>query len=177
MSFSLPPFPSSAGTSQAFLSSWLLSSVVPLSLVVLSRTTHDKSGLIQDNTDNNENWLKTFKKVWPLVVASPDWTAGLPFGAAGVFNVTGTIFSQRATLPKTFKNCGWFMQVVNHLVTLVRIFLSDGSNTFKWVNVARANDKAGLVIQSNKRWQITSDHAIKRMWPNPPTNQRRFLHI
>lgn len=64
-------------------------------------------------------------------MASPDSAAGLPFVAAGVLTVTGTIFSQRGTLPKTFRNCGWLMQVVNHRVTLVRTFLSDGSKTLK----------------------------------------------
>lgn len=71
---------------------------------------------------------------WPLAVASAESTAGvalagLALAAAFVFGVTGTIFSQRAIFPNTFRNCGWFMQVVNHLVTLVNTFLSDGSKT------------------------------------------------
>lgn len=149
---------------------------MPLSWVVLSRTIHDKSGLIQDKHYYIQNWMKTSDKVWPLVVALADSTAGLPVGAAGVFTVTGTIFSQRITLPKTFKNCGWFMQVVNHLVTLVRIFLSDGSNTLKWVNVARANhwpDWWSRALNDSKWFQIMQS---KECDPTcEPTNNSTYI--
>lgn len=69
-----------------------------------------------------------------MAVASAESIAGLALAAlalagAFIFGVTGTIFSQRVIFPNTFRNCGWFMQVVNHLVTLVKTFLSDGSNT------------------------------------------------
>lgn len=48
--------------------------------------------------------------------------------AAFALGVTGTIFSHKVVFPRTLRNCGWLMQVVNHLVTLVKTFLSGGSN-------------------------------------------------
>lgn len=72
----------------------------------------------------------------PSAVALVQSTAGLAFvvivfAAGFVFCVTDPTFSQSAICPKTFKNCGWLMQVVNHLVTLITEFLSEGSNAWK----------------------------------------------
>lgn len=64
-------------------------------------------------------------------VAASEAAVDVALAAALGLVVTGTIFSHSEILPNTFKNCGWFTQVLNHLVTFTSDFLSAGSNALK----------------------------------------------
>ncbi len=67
----------------------------------------------------------------PSGVAASEAAVAVALTAALGLGVTGTIFSHSEILPSTFRNCGWFTQVLYHLVTFTNDFLSAGSNAFK----------------------------------------------
>lgn len=84
--------------------------------------------------------------------------AGVPSGVAASevavaltaaldFGVTGTIFSHSEIFPSTFRNCGWFTQVLYHRVTFTNDFLSAGSNAFK--GNKHTNNQESIIFDNN----------------------------
>lgn len=112
--------------------------------------------------------IETFlNSVWPLVAGAAVLTAEVALSAVFIFAVTGTIFSQRLIFPKTLRNSGWLMQVVNHLVTLVKTFLSDDSKTYK-TDVRQSNNWTVY------HWSVSGLHKFQTVY-EAKTPRRTYL--